>query len=160
MAGAPGSSLEAISIGPRELFDDSENNSYVLAMAEAARLRAQRRGKANSARVADEIDAMDRGEDRELVSRLAVLLLTLLKWRFQPGFRSSTGSSSIREQRIRLRSYLRDNPGLKARLGDVFGEAYELAVIVAARETDLPESAFPDTAPYHVEQAVDDAFWP
>jgi len=31
-------------------------------------------------------------------------------------------------------------------------------VIGAARETGLPESAFPKTAPYRFEQ--DDAFWP
>jgi hypothetical protein len=134
-------------------------------MEQAAVLRTRRRAKADRAKadiahVAEEIDAMGRGEDRELVNRLAVLLLNLLRWRFQPGFRSSSGSSSIRERRIRLRSYLRDNPGLEASLGDSFGEAYELAVIVAARETGLPESAFPKTAPYRVEQAVDDAFWP
>ncbi len=102
---------------------------------------------------------MGRGEDRELVDRLAVPSLNLLKWRFQPGLRSSSGSSSIRGLRIRLRGYLKDNPGLKASLGDFFGEAYELAVIVAARETDLPESALPNTPPYRVERAVDDPFW-
>ena len=120
--------------------------------------RPARRGRTRP--VAEESDGAGRGEEGELVNRLAVLLLNLLKWRFQPGFRSSSGSSTIRAERIRLRSHLKDNPGLKARLRDCFGEAYQRAVIAAARETGLPESAFPNPAPYRVEQAVDDAFWP
>ncbi len=74
--------------------------------------------------------------------------------------RRASWSSSIREQRIRLRSHLNDNPSLEAKLDESFAEAYELAVIGAARETGLPESDFPKTAPYRFEQAADDAFWP
>ena len=103
---------------------------------------------------------MGRGEKRELVNRLTILLLHLLKWHFQPGFRSPSWNSSIREQRIRLRSHLRDNPSLKSQLDEAFAEAYELAVIGAARETGLPETDFPKAAPYRFEQTVDDAFWP
>jgi Domain of unknown function DUF29 len=55
---------------------------------------------------------------------------------------------------------LNDNPSLKAKLDESFKEAYELAVIGAARETGLPESAFPKTAPYRFEEAADGAFWP
>ena len=86
--------------------------------------------------------------------------MPLLKWHFQPGFRSSSRSSSIREQRIRLRSHLKDPPSLKARLDESFAEAYEIAVIAAARETGLPESGFPAASPYRFVQAVDSDFWP
>ena len=103
---------------------------------------------------------MGRGEKRELVNRLTILLMHLLKWHFQPGFRSTSWSSSIREQRIRLRSHLRDNPSLKGKLDESYAEAYELAVIAAARETGLPESGFPTSAPYSFERAEDADFWP
>lgn len=103
---------------------------------------------------------MGRGEKRELVNRLAILLLHLLKWQFQPGFRSPSLSSSIREQRIRLRSHLNDNPSLKAKLDESFAEAYEMAVIGAARETGLPECAFPKSSLYPFERPADEAFWP
>ena len=43
---------------------------------------------------------------------------------------------------------------------EAFAEAYELAVIGAARKTGLPESDFPKSAPYRFEQAVDEDFWP
>jgi len=33
-------------------------------------------------------------------------------------------------------------------------------LVGAARETGLPESAFPAVAPFSFGQAIDDAFWP
>ena len=137
-----------------------ESDFYAWAMEQAALLRERRLDAADIDNIAEEIESMGRGERRELVNRLAVLLLHLLKWQFQPGFRSPSWSAAIREQRIRLRNHLKDNPSLKSRLDDSLAAAYELAVIGAARETGLPESALPKSAPYRFEQAADDAFWP
>ena len=137
-----------------------ESDFYAWAMEQAALLRERRLDAADIDNIAEEIESMGRSEKRELVNRLAVLLLHLLKWRFQPGFRSPSWSATVREQRIRLRNHLKDNPSLKARVDEALPEAYELAVIGAARETGLPESAFPEATPYRYEQAVDDVFWP
>ncbi len=128
-----------------------ETDFYAWAMEQAALLRSGRVASADIENIAEEIESMGRGEKRELVDRLAILLLHLLKWQFQPGFRSPSWSSSIREQRIRLRGHLKDNPSLKGKLDEAFGEAHELAVIGAARETGLPETEFPKTAPYRFE---------
>jgi hypothetical protein len=137
-----------------------ESDFYAWAMEQAELLRARRFDAADIDNIAEEIESMGRGEKRELVNRLAVLLLHLMKWQFQPGFRSPSWRATIREQRLRLRNHLKDNPSLKARLDESFAEAYELALVGAARETGLPESAFSTSAPYRFEQAVDDAFWP
>ncbi len=87
-------------------------------------------------------------------------MLHLLKSRSQPGFRSASWNSTIREQRLRLRSHLRDNPSLQAKIDEALPEAYELAVIGAARETGLPEGDFPKSSPFSHEQAIDNRFWP
>ena len=137
-----------------------QTDFYAWALEQAALLRDGRFASADAANIAEEIESMGRGEKRELVNRLTILVLHLLKWHFQPGFRSPGWSSGIREQRIRLRSHLKDNPSLKSRADEAFVEAYELAVIGAARETGLPESDFPKSAPYRFEQAVDEEFWP
>ncbi|RBP08536.1 uncharacterized protein DUF29 [Roseiarcus fermentans] len=137
-----------------------ESDFYAWAMEQAELLRARRFDAADIDNIAEEIESMGRGEKRELVNRLAVLLLHLLKWQFQPGFRSPSWNSTIREQRIRLRSHLKDNPSLKSRLDEAYAEAYELAVVGAARETGMPDTAFPRAIPFRLEQAVDDAFWP
>ncbi len=112
-----------------------QNDFYGWANEQAALLRSGDLAAADIANIAEEIESMGRGEKRELVNRLAVLLTHLLKWQFQPGFRGSSWSSSVREQRIRLNSLLLDNPSLKSKLDEAYTSAYELAVIAAARET-------------------------
>ena len=104
-------------------MSDATLHFYAWAQEQAALLRAGRLNEADIANIAEEIESMGRGEKRELVNRLTVLLLHLLKWRFQPGFRSASWSSSIREQRIRLASHMRHNPSRQrqARRQDLCG---------------------------------------
>ena len=137
-----------------------ESDFYAWAMEQAALLRARKFDAADIDNITEEIESMGRGEKRELVNRLAVLLLHLLKWQFQPGFRSPSWSATIREQRLRLRDHLDDSPSLTTHLDEAMNRAYRLAVIGAARETGFAESAFPSAAPFSFGQAVDDAFWP
>ena len=103
---------------------------------------------------------MGRSERRELVDRLVVLLLHLLKWRFQSDRQGTSWRLSIKEQRIRLKSHLEDNPSLKSQIDWAITQAYQLALIEAERETGLPESTFPVICPFTYDQLLDDAFWP
>ncbi len=66
---------------------------------------------------------MGRTEKRELISRLSVLLLHLLKWRCQPGKRSPSREASIRVAH-RLGDHLDDNPSLKPLLPRALASAY------------------------------------
>ncbi len=137
-----------------------ESDLYAWAMEQAALLRARRLDAADIDNIAEEIESIGRGEKRELVNRLAVLLLHLLKWRFQPGFRSPNWSETLREQRLRLSDHLDDNPSLRAHLDEALARAYRLAIVGAARETGLPENTFPTAPPFRFNEAVDDGFWP
>ena len=139
---------------------DYETDFYAWANEQAALLRAGNYADADFAHIAEEIESMGRTEKRELVNRLAVLLAHLLKWRYQPGFRGASWTSTIREQRVRLRNHLLDNPSLKSRLGESYAQAYELAVIAASRETGLPEANFPSEPPFDFDRAMDAEFWP
>lgn len=137
-----------------------EQDFYAWANQQAALLRAGRLTEADVANIAEEIDSMGRSEKRELVNRLAVLFLHLLKWQFQPGLRGHSWRLSIEEQRYRLESHLRDNPSLKAMLDTAMREAYRLASIEAERETGLVRRTFPTECPYEYAQAMDPDFWP
>ncbi len=137
-----------------------ERDFYAWANEQAALLRAGNVAAADWEHIAEEIESMGRSEKRELANRLAILLAHLLKWRLQPGFRGASWISTIREQRVRLRNLLLDNPSLKSRLDESFVEAYELAVIAASRETGLAESAFPGSPPFSVAESMDPDFWP
>ena len=103
---------------------------------------------------------MGRTEKRELVSRLTVLMLHLLKWRFQPGKRCSSWQTSITVQRNRLARHMTDNPSLKAKLPEAMTDAYQDAALVAADETGLPKPTFPALCPWSFEQMMDAGFWP
>ena len=137
-----------------------DRDFYAWTNEQAALLRAGELSAADIEHIAEEIESMGRTEKRELVSRLTVLLLHLLKWQFQPARRGSSWRRTILEQRIRLASHLADNPSLKGRLADAITESYRLAVIGAVDETGHEEATFPAICPWSFDQMMDEAFWP
>ncbi|MCB1921851.1 MAG: DUF29 domain-containing protein [Candidatus Competibacteraceae bacterium] len=137
-----------------------ETDFYAWTHQQAGLLRAGQWAEADLVHIAEEIDSMGRSEQRELLNRLVVLLLHLLKWRFQPGLRGNSWRLSIKEQRIRLTIHLKDNPSLKAKLDQAIAQAYLLALIEAERETGLSETTFPPACPFSFAQMMDENFWP
>jgi len=127
---------------------------------QARLLRAGAFQEADIAHIAEEIESMGKTEKRELVSRLMVLLLHSLKWRFQPSNRVAGREANIRVQRNRLADHLDDNPSLRPLLPSALAAAYRDAALEAAVETGLPGSAFPEACPWSFEQALDAGFWP
>lgn len=106
------------------------------------------------------IESMGASERRELINRLALLLAHLLKWQYQPNYRSRSWRLTIKEQRRQLERLLEDNPSLNARLGEFFPEAYIDAVLLAARETGYEESVFPVECPYDRGAVMNAEFFP
>lgn len=137
-----------------------EQDFYAWSNEQVALLRAGKLSEADLPNIIEEIESMGRSERRELVNRLVVLLLHLLKWQYQPALRGNSWRLSIKEQRIRLVSHLADNPSLKSRLDEAMSQAYRLATIEAERETGLSESSFPSDCPFSFDQLMDDSFWP
>ncbi|MEJ0020138.1 MAG: DUF29 domain-containing protein [Acetobacteraceae bacterium] len=137
-----------------------DRDFYAWANEQAALLRAGKLAEADIANIAEEIESMGRSEKRELVSRLTVLLLHLLKWQFQPALRGNSWGLTIEEQRYRSEDHLQDNPSLKAQLPQIVQMAYRLASLEAQRETGLVRSTFPAECPYTFEQAIASDFWP
>ena len=105
---------------------------------------------------------MGRRDRRALGSRLDVLVMHLLTWRYQPERRMSGHSweSTIIEQRRRIRRLLRESPSLRPEILSLIEEEYCDVRRQAAIETRLPLTTFPTTCPWTVEQILDDAFLP
>jgi hypothetical protein len=143
---------------PRSTLYDRD--FYAWANEQAALLREGKLAQADIENIAEEIESMGRSEKRELLSRLTVLLLHLLKWRYQPKGRGSSWEASIRIQRRRLARHMADNPSLKAKLPEAIDDAYQDAIIAAAEETKLSESTFPTECPWSYEQISNAGFWP
>src|SRR5260364_339332 len=58
--------------------------------------------------IAEEIEDVGRSEKRELANRMAVLLVHLLKWKFQPERRGSSWQRTIKEQRNAIALHLEE----------------------------------------------------
>jgi Domain of unknown function DUF29 len=125
-----------------------EADLYSWARHQAELLRAGRLSEIDAAAIAEEIDDVGEEQYDKLESALRVLMLHLLKWDHQPDRRSRSWTASVREQRRRVLRQLRKNPGLRSRLDEALGEAYEDALDEASAETGLPPSLFPARPPF------------
>ncbi|MEI7607534.1 MAG: DUF29 domain-containing protein [Rhodospirillaceae bacterium] len=137
-----------------------DRDFYAWANEQAALLRAGRLAAADIEHIAEEIESMGKTEKRELVNGLAVLLLHLLKWRYQPERCCASWEATVIVQRHDLADHLADNPSLKAQLPAAISRAYSNAAPLAVGETNLPKATFPALCPWSFEQIMDEEFWP
>ncbi|MDG6095731.1 DUF29 domain-containing protein [Acetobacter sp. AN02] len=137
-----------------------DRDFYAWANEQAGLLRAGKLAQADIDHIAEEIESMGKTEKRELISRLTVLLLHMLKWEFQPARRGASWEVSIGTQRRAIARHMADNPSLKAKLPEAIEDAYVDARSEAYAETGLAKASFPSTCPWTFEQMMDENFWP
>jgi len=113
------------------------------AIEQAMLLRQGRLDLIDWEHLAEELEGMGQSQYDGLESALRVLLLHLLKWEYQPLFRSRSWLLSIREQHRQYERRLKRNPGLKRSLEKIRAEAYRQAVVAAQAETGLATDMFP-----------------
>ncbi len=128
--------------------------------ATVAQLRSQNYAQVDWANVIEEIEDMGKRERRSVKSNLTILLLHLLKWKYQPEKRSGSWAGSIVEHRRRIRDTLADSPSLKSHLEQVLPKAYTDATKQAAAETMLTADTFPNECEFELGQIMDDDFLP
>jgi hypothetical protein len=116
--------------------------------------------KADIDHIAEEIEDLGKSQHRALESHLEVLIEHLLKWKIQPERRSRSWRNTIREQRAKIARLLRKMPSLMPQLPANLGEIYEQAVLGALLDTRLPETAFPASSPFSLDQILDPSFFP
>ena len=87
--------------------------------------------------IAEELESMGKSQKRELISRLAVLIMHLLKWQYQPEKRSHSWIETINEQRRQIVLLLEDSPSLKHEIEEKITRAYNLAVADTEKETGI-----------------------
>jgi hypothetical protein len=137
-----------------------DTDFYSWTQEQAALLRQGRLNELDIAHLIEEVEDMGRSEKRELESRLAVLLMHLLKWQYQPERRGNSWEGTIRVQRKSLKKVLKQNPGLKPSLSESLWDSYDDARLLAMKKTGLPLKTFPTECPWILERVLDDEFWP
>lgn len=128
------------------------------ATEQARLLRTKRFDLLDIDHLADEIEDVGKSEQRELASRLAVLLAHLLKWDFQPERRCASWESTLREQRRAISRRLRKTPSLQYSLNDPdwWEDVWLDARIAASQETGIEFDRFPVICPWACSSVLDE----
>jgi hypothetical protein len=110
--------------------------------------------------IAEEIEDVGKSEQRELSSRMVVLLAHLLKWQFQPARRGVSWKATISAQRQDIAFALKETPSLKTRLAndEWIAVAWAKAVALAIDETGL--ESFPEVLPWSVTDVLKGGWMP
>lgn len=109
--------------------------------------------------LAEEIDSMGKNHHRALESYLSIIMMHLLKWRYQPDHRSASWEGSIDNSRYRIQKLLKESPSLKREVPPTIEIEYPQARKSAGRETGLPIHTFPEQCPFTMAQILED-HWP
>jgi hypothetical protein len=108
----------------------------------------------------EELEDMGRSEKRAISSNLRILLMHLLKYKYQPGKRSNSWLFTIVEHRKRLKILLKTSPSLKGYYNEVFCESYQDARDLASAETGLLINTFAETSPFPPEEVLNENYLP
>lgn len=137
------------------------DRDYYLWLSHTANLISEGKfSEIDAANLIEEIEDMGRSEKRAIESNLVVLLLHLLKYKYQPEKRSNSWKSSVREHRRRLRKAFSDSPSLKRHFEEVVDECYQDAREQAADETELPLDTFPQESPFTLAEILNPDYLP
>jgi hypothetical protein len=139
-------------------------NGDVIAWAneQARLLRAGQFSQLDIEHIADEIEDVGKSEQRELQSRLIVLIAHLLKFGFQPERKSSSWIHTIKIQRVDIAYAIKKMPSLKTNFSDDewFSIVWGKSKLLAMNETGFDFEAFPESCPWSFEQIINPDFWP
>jgi hypothetical protein len=95
-----------------------------------------------------------------LESNLEVVLMHLLKYKYQPEKRSNSWRSTLFEHRRRLEKAFKTSPSLKRHFTEEFHDCYKAARKLASLETNIFIDTFPLKCPFTAEQALDEDYLP
>ena len=137
-----------------------ETDHSAWALKQAALLRSGHTSALDFEHIAEELEDIMGNNRREMHRRFRVLIGHVLKWQFQPGHRSTSWRSTIRNQRNDIEDMIAESPSLKRLVSEKIASAYPKAVALASDETGLPKTVFPSVCPYTELELLNDEFWP
>lgn len=108
----------------------------------------------------EEIESMGSNNKREIRSRLIVLLMHLLKCKYQSKKQSRSWIATINTQRNEIELVIEDSPSLRPYLIANIADCYQKARLDAATETKLPLKTFPLECPFTQEQILTAGWFP
>ena len=137
-----------------------EEDFFLWLETTALLLKESRFNEIDIANLVEEIECMGRSEKRSITSNLEVLLMHLLKYKYQPQKRTNSWRLTIYEHRDRVIQGLEESPSLKRYYQEKFLSCYQKARKKASIETGLKILTFPEDCPFELELILDSDYLP
>ncbi len=137
-----------------------DQDFYLWLETTAKQLKEGRFSEIDLENLIEEIQCMGRSEKKAIKSNLIVVLIHLLKYKYQPEKRSNSWKGSIREHRRRLKEAFVDSPSLKPYFQEVLPQCYQDARKQASDETGLSLDTFGVDSPFTADECLDEEFLP
>ena len=130
------------------------------AVRQAQLLRERRFEELDIENIAEEIEDVGKSEQRELASRMAVLLAHLLKWQYQPERRGKSWQGTITLQRRLIQRRLARTPSFRPMISDPEWqeEMWGDGRLQATNETGLVD--LPEACPWSFQDVRADGWLP
>lgn len=141
----------------KKLYDEDE---YLWFFENAKLLREGKFDLADIEHIAETLEEMGKRESREVLSRMRILMMHLLKWTSQIDRRGNSWELTIKVQRYELNQELQDSKVLKNFAIENFNKVYKKAREFSSVETGLSLSTFPVEPPFTFEQILDEDYFP
>ena len=137
---------------PRNDLYEADEHAWLLRQVDL--LRAGRQAEVDTENLAEYLESMAKRDRRELLSRLAILLIHLLKYGAQPERGGISWATTIIQQQNEVRQILAGAPSMAQHIPAMLETAYGNARRLAAAETALPASRFPAENPWTLDEAL------
>ncbi len=139
-------------------------NSDFLAWAEETveLLRSQQWQDIDLENLIEEIADLGKSQQHSLQSSLRLILMHLLKWKYQSDRQSHSWKITINRERLNIDEYLEESPSLRRFLSDRewINKTYQRALREAMVETNLALATFPVACPFSILEILDLDFYP
>lgn len=139
-------------------------NTDFLAWAEETLelLRSQQWQDLDLENLIEEIADLGKSQQHALQSSLRLILMHLLKWKYQSDRQSHSWKITINRERLNIDEYLEESPSLRRFLSDRewIDKTYQRARREAMVETNLALATFPVACPFSILEILDLDFYP
>jgi hypothetical protein len=134
------------------------------ALKRSGRLRVNHPGFVDWSGLAEEIEELSIHLEHSLEGYLEVLLIHLLKWRYQPKKRNRRWQASIDNSRDHAQELLKRSPSLRTKLVELGEAAYRRARREAGAQMGYEKAEWnkrlPESCPWSIEDILNDDFLP
>ena len=137
-----------------------EKDYFLWLRSQIEALRSRRLEAVDIDNLVEELEDLGRSEKKAVSSDLRVLLIHLLKWKYQSQKRTNSWQATIAEHRQRLEESFEVSPSLRRYYQECFAQSCQAACRGSSAQTGIPVDKFPGECPFESEQVLDLSWLP